>query len=78
MKVEREFRDAAGQRWRVAYTEAGIRGLITMTEVVFKSTVGGGAGSERFLTVFPGYLERADEAQLQVALSQAQALDPPR
>ncbi len=77
VKLEREFVDEAGGRWRASYTEAGIRGLVTMTQVVFRSLDGEGSGSQRYLTVHPGYLERADDQQLEVALSQAQAVDPP-
>ncbi len=73
----REFADESGLRWRVAYTEAGVRGLITMKQIVFSALEGGTAGEERYLTVYPGYLERADDHQLTVALSQAQVVDPP-
>lgn len=76
--VEREFVDEAGGRWRASYTDAGIRGLVTMSQVVFRSLDGEGSGSERYLNVHPEYLERANEQQLKIALSQAQPVDPPR
>lgn len=74
--TKREFTDKAGQSWQVAYTEAGVRGMITMKQVVFKS-LDRPRVEERFLTVHPGYLESADDHQLEVALSQAQRVDPP-
>lgn len=77
MKFVREFEDAGGRCWRVSYTGAGIRGLVTMDQIVFKRIETGKTGAELYLTVHPGYLERADEQQLQVALSQAQPVDPP-
>ena len=51
--------------------------MITMKQIVFRALEGGTAGEERYLTVHPGYLERADDHQLTVALSQAQVVDPP-
>ncbi len=77
MTEDREFLDPAGLRWRVTYTEAGVRGLITMQQIVFTALDGGVTGGERYLTVHPGYLERADDHQLAVALSQAQTVNPP-
>ena len=75
--LEREFTDAAGHRWRVAYTAGGAYGMITMNQIVFKALDGEIAGVERYLAVHPGYLESVDDHQLEVALSQAQALSPP-
>ena len=77
VSVEREFTDAAGHRWRVAYTARGAYGIIAMNQIVFRALDGEIAGVERYLTVYPGYLESADDHQLEVALSQAQALSPP-
>lgn len=78
MAGEREIVDAAGRRWSVSYTPGGVRGLISMNKVVFKALEGELAGEERYLTVHPGYLEGADNHKLEVALSQAQRVDPPR
>jgi hypothetical protein len=74
---EREFTDKTGRRWRVSYTDGGARGMITMPNIVFKALDGDEAGEERFLTVHPGYLESIDDHRLEVALSQAQRVDPP-
>ncbi len=74
--TKREFTDKSGQSWRVSYTEAGVRGMIIMKQIVFRS-LDEPSGAERFLTVHPGYLESADDHQLEVALSQAQRVDPP-
>jgi hypothetical protein len=74
---EREFTDAAGRRWRVAYSEGGVRGMLTMNQIVFRALDGNIAGEERYLAVYPGYLESADDHQLEVALSQAQTVNPP-
>jgi hypothetical protein len=74
--VEREFTDAKGRRWRVAYTDGGVRGMLTMNQIVF-TAMEDSAEDERYLTVYPGYLENVDDHQLEVALSQAQALKPP-
>lgn len=77
MAEEREFTDKTGRRWRVSYTEGGVRGMMTMNNIVFKALNGYEGSEERFLTVHPGYLESADDHQLEVALSQAQRVDPP-
>ncbi len=77
MAVEREFTDAAGRRWRVAYTQAGVGGMIAMNQIVFKALDGEISGQERYLAVHPGYLESVDDHQLEVALSQAQSVNPP-
>lgn len=74
---EREFTDARGRRWRVMYTEAGVKGMITMRQIVFRGLEGEAIGRERYLTVHPGYLESADDHQLEVALSQAQSVSAP-
>ena len=74
---ERAFTDSSGHRWRVAYTEAGVRGLITMHQIAFEPLDPGASGPERYLMVHPGYLESADDHQLEVALSQAQTVNPP-
>jgi hypothetical protein len=74
---DREFLDGAGRRWQVSYSEGGVRGMITMNQIVFKALDGEVAGEERYLTVHPGYLEGADDHQLEVALSQAQTVNPP-
>jgi hypothetical protein len=80
---EREFTDAAGRRWSVAYAGGGggggggVRGMLTMDEIVFKALDGDIAGEERYLTVYPGYLESVDDHQLEVALSQAQTVNAP-
>ena len=75
--IEKEFIAESGVRWRVAYTDAGIRGLVTMQQVAFTALDGENTGEERYLTVFNGYLEKADDHQLSVALSQAQPVNPP-
>lgn len=74
---ERSFTDARGRRWRVAYTRAGVRGMLTMRQIVFWVVDGEGAGEERYLTVHPGFLESADDHGLEVALSQAQRVTAP-
>jgi hypothetical protein len=51
--------------------------MLTMNNIVFKALDADYAGEERFLAVHPGYLESADDHTLEVALSQAQTLDPP-
>jgi hypothetical protein len=48
-----------------------------MNQIVFKALDGEIAGVERYLAVHPGYLESVDDHQLEVALSQAQAVSPP-
>jgi len=73
----REFKDAASRRWRVSYSKGGVRGMITMHQIVFVALEGEVAGEERYLTVHPGYLEVVDDHQLEVALSQAQTVNPP-
>lgn len=75
--AERELTDAKGRRWRVAYLEGGVRGMLTMDQIVFKALEGEVSGEERYLTVYPGYLESVDDHQLAVALSQAQTVNPP-
>ena len=77
MAEEREFTDAAGRRWRVAYTKGGVKGMITMRQIVFRALDAEVAGEERFLTVHPGFLEAVNEHQLEVALSQAQRVTAP-
>ncbi len=77
MAEEREFTDAAGRRWSVAYTEGGVRGMLAMDNIVFEALDGEIAGQQRYLTVFPGFLESTDDHQLEVALSQAQVLGAP-
>lgn len=77
MAAERELTDGKGRRWRVAYLEGGVRGMLTMDQIVFKALEGEVAGEERYLTVYPGYLESVDDHQLVVALSQAQTVNPP-
>jgi hypothetical protein len=74
---EREFTDSAGHRWKVAYTQGGVRGMLTMNQIVFTALDGEISGEERFLTVYPGYLESVDDHQLEVALSQAQTVNTP-
>ena len=74
--AEREFIDHAGHRWSVEYTQ-GVRGMITMSQLLFTALEGEIAGEERYLAVHPGFLEGADEHKLEVALSQAQRVDPP-
>lgn len=77
MAAERELTDAKGRRWRVAYREGGVRGMLTMDQIVFRALEGEVSGEERYLTVYPGYLESVDDHQLVVALSQAQTVSPP-
>ena len=77
MAEGREFTDAMGQRWRVSYTEAGVRGLVTMNQIVFEPLDAAAPGGERYLTVYPGYVESVDDHQLEIALSQAQTVNPP-
>ncbi len=77
MAEEREFTDASGRRWSVVYTEGGVRGMLTMDNIVFKALDGDIAGEHRYLTVYPGFLESTEDHQLEVALSQAQTLDAP-
>ncbi len=74
---EREFTDGQGRRWKVAYGEGGGSAMISMNQIVFRALDGEIAGEERYLTVHPGYLEAVDDHQLEVALSQAQRVDPP-
>ncbi|UCC84617.1 MAG: hypothetical protein JSW46_06755 [Gemmatimonadota bacterium] len=77
MAEEREFTDTTGRRWRVSYAEGGVRGMLTMKNIVFEALNGDEGSEERYLTVHPGYLESVDDHQLEVALSQAQRVDPP-
>lgn len=77
MAEERVFTDMTGRRWRVSYTEGGARGMLTMKNIVFEALNGDEDSEERYLTVHPGYLESVDDHQLEVALSQAQRVDPP-
>ncbi len=77
MAEEREFMDKTGRRWHVSYTEGGVRGMLTMHNIVFKAQGGDEGSEERYLAVYPGYLESVDDHQLEVALSQAQRVDPP-
>jgi hypothetical protein len=72
----REFIDQAGHRWSAEYTE-NVRGMIAMSQIVFTAMDGEIAGEERYLAVHPGFLEGADDHKLEVALSQAQRVDPP-
>ncbi len=51
--------------------------MLTMNRIVFRALEGEIAGEERFLTVYPGYLESVDDHQLEVALSQAQTVSTP-
>ncbi len=74
---EREFIDEAGHRWSVNYSEGSARGMITMPQLVFKAMDGEISGEERYLAVHAGFLEGADDHKLEVALSQAQRVDPP-
>jgi hypothetical protein len=74
---EREFSDKAGRNWRVSYGEGGVRGMLTMDNIVFLALDGDRAGEKRYLAVYPGYLEGVDDHQLEVALSQAQTIDSP-
>lgn len=76
MAEPREFTDTNGQRWSVSYTKPVVRGLISMDQIVFEPLDGAGGGL-RYLAVHPGYLETVDDHQLEVALSQAQSVDPP-
>lgn len=74
---EREITDAEGHNWRVTYSEGGVRGMLTMRQIVFRALDSELKGQERYLTVHPGYLENVSDHQLEVALSQAQRVDPP-
>jgi hypothetical protein len=74
---EREFTDKTGRRWRVSYAEGGARGMLTMRNIMFKPLNGDEGREELYLTVHQGYLESVDNHQLEVALSQAQRVDPP-
>jgi hypothetical protein len=74
---EREFIDQDGNRWGVAYSEGGDRGMISMSRLVFKALDEEGPAEERFLSVHHGFLEGADDHKLEVALSQAYRVDPP-
>jgi len=74
---ERVFTDKTGRRWRVSYTEGGVRGMLTMHTIVFEAVNGDEGRDQRYLTVHPGYLESVDDHQLELALSQAQTVDPP-
>jgi hypothetical protein len=51
--------------------------MLTMHNIVFKAQGGDEGSEERYLAVYPGYLESVDDHQLEVALSQAQRVDPP-
>lgn len=76
--TEREFSADDGVRWRVAYVQGpGVKGLIRMHQIAFRALDGIRAGEERHLSVFPGFLERAEDRDLAVALRQAQTVDPP-
>lgn len=77
MAEGKEFTDREGRRWRVEYTDAGVKGLVTMQQIVFQALDSGLRGEERYLTVHPGYLEAASDHELTVALSQAQTVSPP-
>ena len=77
MAEEREFTDARGRRWSVAYGAGGVRGMLTMHNIVFQALDGDIAGEQRYLTVYPGFLENTEDHQLEVALSQAQTLSAP-
>ena len=77
MAEEREFIDQDGNRWSVSYSEGGDRGMIAMSQLMFKTLDVEGDGEERYLSVYPGFLEGADEHKLEVALSQAYRVDPP-
>lgn len=77
-KAEKEFTDTRGRRWTVRYAEGGqVRGLVSMDQIVFRRAGDSARPEERYLTVHPGFLERAEDEQLRVALSQAQTVDPP-
>ena len=73
----REFTDKMGRRWRVAYTEGTVRGMITLPNIVFEALDQDERGEQRYLSVHPGYLESVDDHQLEVALAQAMRVDPP-
>ena len=77
MAEAREFTDSSGQRWRAFYAEANVGGMIAMNQVVFQPLDRSAPGGERYLTAHPGYLESADDHQLEIALSQAQDVEPP-
>jgi hypothetical protein len=72
----KEFTDADGRRWRVEWASPEIKGLVTMRQIVFRPIDVNGA-RDRYLSVHPRFLERADEALLRTALAQAQELEPP-
>ncbi len=74
MAEEREFTDRMGRPWRVSYIEAGVRGMLTMNQLVFTAMDG---GEERYLEVYQGFLQSVDDHMLEVALSQAQTVNPP-
>ncbi len=73
----REFTDPKGDAWRVSYTKPVVRGLISMDQIVFEPLDSKASGAARYLAVHLGYLESVDDRQLEVALSQAQSVDPP-
>ncbi|UCF18223.1 MAG: hypothetical protein JSU87_09675 [Gemmatimonadota bacterium] len=77
MAEAREFTDTRGRRWQVSYAAGGVRGMITMSQLLFRALDGDIVGEERYLTVHPGYLESASDHQLEVALSQAQTVSTP-
>ena len=77
MAEAREFTDASGRRWSVAIAEGGVRGMLTMDNIVFEALDGDIAGEQRYLTVHPGFLDSTDDHQLEVALSQAQTVSAP-
>lgn len=71
-----EFTDSDGRRWSVEWASPEIKGLVTMRQIVFRP-VNGNHPKERYLSVHPRYLDRADEPVLRAALGQAQELDLP-
>lgn len=72
----KEFADPDGRRWRVDWASPEIKGLVTMRQIVFRPIDLDGA-KDRYLSVHPRFLERADESLLRIALAEAQELDPP-
>lgn len=77
-RLEKEFTDERGRGWTVRYAEGGgVKGLVTMREIVFRSEETERRPEERYLSVYPGYLERAAPEELRVALTQAQRVDTP-
>lgn len=74
--VLREFTDSEGRRWEVDWASDEIRGLVTMRQIVFRPVDGSGL-KNRYLSVHPRFLDRADEAMLRSALAQSLELDPP-